>query len=507
MRRFRWLAVGSVLALLLASRAGNATQYDLVPRGDWTYDVLARWAAKGLVDAGHLRSAREFHGDEPLTREAMADLVAAIAAHPEALPRGDQALLLQLVHEFSWELRLSRRDPAALARAVETAAAADHSDAGATTVRGSGFGLVRLGVHSGGEGTVQGVYRAAGVVSLDPRLLAAMSLTNERRLYSTDPRAFPILEHYLVHYRTGSTEWDLGKTSRHWGPAWNGAMLLSDNAPAIFQLNGKVRFSLGFLGHDYTFEQFAGTVDDAGGRRYIVARRLSRPFGRRAGASISEAIKSSSTRDFPVALILPFYAYNHLVFNDEEKARTVNYLAGADVWYAPSNSVRLYTDFVLDDITAPLGLGTYSVPRKIGILFGLHLPRLNHDRTDVRLEWALTDGEKPGSSVHEGGTYIHRVPSLSWFHDELPIGHPMGTNRRGPFLRVRQRFGSRFTAIGEWEDEQQWRARPAVGDRRRAMLYGAYDLRPNRSVALRVQRTGGALGRDTLWELQGGYSF
>jgi hypothetical protein len=39
------------------------------------------------------------------------------------------------------------------------------------------------------------------------------------------------------------------------------------------------------------------------------------------------------------------------------------------------------------------------------------------------------------------------------------------------------------------------------------MLYGAYDLRPDRSVALRVERTGGALGRDTLVEMQGSYSF
>jgi hypothetical protein len=83
----------------------------------------------------------------------------------------------------------------------------------------------------------------------------------------------------------------------------------------------------------------------------------------------------------------------------------------------------------------------------------------------------------------------------------------MGQNRRGPFARIRHRFGRRFTAIGEWEDERQWRATPAVGDRRRLALYGAYDLRADRSVAVRVERTGGALGRDTLWELQGALSF
>jgi hypothetical protein len=141
------------------------------------------------------------------------------------------------------------------------------------------------------------------------------------------------------------------------------------------------------------------------------------------------------------------------------------------------------------------------------MLFGLHLPRLNAGKTDLRFEWALTDGEKSNSSVKEGGTYIHRNPTLDWFHDGLPLGHRMGQNRRGPFARIRHRFTPRVTAIGEWEDETQWRPTPDVGDRRRLVLYGAYDLRPNRTVALRMERTSGALGRDTLWEVQGAYSF
>lgn len=504
-RRLARILLGLLLGLLLAPAPGRGEPYDIVPRGDWSYDLLARWAARGLLPDG--RAAREFHGDEPLTRQAMAALVIQLAEQPQALPAGDGALLAHLVQAFRPEIQRARRDPDALLRALTPPVAAAGASSLARPVgRLTGFGLARLSDRSNDGAAFRGVYRGAGVLSLDRRVLAALSLTNERQLYSTDPNAFPVLEQYLVRWHSGFGDWEVGKGGRRWGPGWNGTMLVSDNAPSIFQLDWKIRFSLGFLGHDYTFEQFAGTVDDEGGRRYIVSRRLSRPFGRRAGASISEGIKSASTRDFPVALILPFYAYNHLVFTDAEKARTVNYLVDGDLWYAPSDSVQLYGDLVVDDITTPLGLG-YSVPRKIGYQLGLHLPRLNHGRTDVRLEWALTDGEKPGSSVHEGGTYIHRNPSLSWFHDGLPIGHPMGTNRRGPFARVRHRFGRRFTAIGEWEDERQWRPTPVVGDRRRAMLYGAYDLRPDLSLSLRVERTGGALGRDTLGEVWGAYSF
>jgi capsule assembly protein Wzi len=507
MHKAQGVATWILLLALWSTSHCHAAPYDLVPRGDWSYDVLARWAVRGVVRRGQDHEAipaREFHGDEPLTRKDMAVIVVGLAEHPDALPSEDRILLLQLVREFAPEIQLAKGDPAALIRSIEGEST---KVALRPAYRGTGFALGRLGVSSDDGGTVRGVYRAAGLAAPNEYLLGQVSLTNARQLYSTDATAFPDLEHYVVRLHTRSVDWDLGKSSERWGPGWGGAMLLSDDAPALFRLNGKARFSLGFLGHDYTFEQFVATLDDTGGRRYIVARRLSRPFGPTAGASISEAVKTSSTKLLPLAMILPLYLAADLTFNDVRNSNEVNYLAGLDVWYAPKDSIRIYCDLVIDDITAPFGLGSYSVPRKIGMLFGLHLPKLNQGRTDLRLEWALTDGEQPGSSVREGGTYIHRNPTLDWFHDDLPIGHRMGQNRRGPFARLRHRFGSRFTAIGEWEDELQWRPTPAVGDRRRLVLYGAYDLRADRSVAVRMERTGGALGQDTLWEVQGAYSF
>jgi hypothetical protein len=491
--------------VLLCTAICTGAPYDIVPRDDWSYDILARWAAQGVMEKVAARegagpafpvTAREFHGDEPLTRAEMADIVLAMAERPEALPAGDEALLTHLLWEFSWEIKRAGADPAALIRSLAAVKQ--------PVARGTGFGLGPLGI-TGGD-TLRGVYRAAGVASVTSRLLTAVSLTNERQLFSTEGKAFPILENYVARWHTGFAEWELGKTGRRWGPGFGGTTLLSDNAPALLQLDGRKHLSLGFLGRDYTFEQFISTLNEAGGRRYIVARRLSRSLGRRAGVSIDEAIKSSSTRDWPLALFLPLYVYNHTVFTDAEKATTVNYLGGGDLWYAPSDAVRLCGDLVIDDITTPFGLG-YHVPRKIGYVLDLNLPHLNAQRTEIWLEWALTDGEEPGSSVQEGVTYIHRNPTLSWYINDLPIGHPMGQNRRGPFARARHRFSRRFTAIGEWEDERQWRPTPVVGNRRRAMLDGAYDLRLDRSIAVRLERRGGALGRDTLWEVQGAYSF
>jgi hypothetical protein len=495
------------LALLLVGGPGGAAPYDLVPRGDWSYDALARWAARGLIKResdGSSRPAREFYGDEPLTREAMAAMVASLASHPEAVPAADLPVLEHLVRELAPELERARHDPGVLARAV---AAAGATDSPGLRLQGSGFLLGRLGHESEDSAFGRGVYRAAGQAALNPWLLGTVSITNQRQLPSTDDGAFPRLEHAVVRLRTHFADWEIGRTSRRWGPGWGGAMLLSDDAPALTQVAGRKRLSLGFLGHDYTFEQFLATLNDEGGRRYIIARRLSRPFGRRAGASISEAVKSTSTQGLGLALVLPLYLYADLTFDDVRNSDSVNYLAAADVWYAPSEKLRFYGEAVMDDVTAPFGLGNYSVPRKIGLLFGLHLPKLNAGRTDVRLEWVLTDGERPGSSVQEGGTYIHRNRTLSWFHNDLPIGHRMGQNRRGPFIRVRHRLTPRWTVIGDWEEEKQWRDTPAVGDRRRGVLYAAYDLQADRWLALRLERTGGALGRETRWEIQAAHSF
>src|SRR5205807_1960288 len=115
----------------------------------------------------------------------------------------------------------------------------------------TGFGLARLSDRSRDGAAFRGVYRGAGLASLNPRVLASLSLTNERQLYSTDAKAFPILEHYLVRWHSGFGDWELGKTGRRWGPGWNGTMLVSDNAPDILQLDWRIRFSLGFLGRDY----------------------------------------------------------------------------------------------------------------------------------------------------------------------------------------------------------------------------------------------------------------
>jgi hypothetical protein len=475
--------------LWLVAAAAWAAPYDLVPRGDWSYDLLSSIARRGLLPGV---SARSLHGDELRTRADQAELVAQAAARADQLPPGMRATLAQLVREYRPEL--GTRAEALL----EQIKAPD---------RGAFAGGYLLGRLVTGEGTaLSGIYRADGAAAINRYLLATVSGTNERRLWSERPNAFNDLERLTLRLETRLVTWELGKRDDYWGPGYGGAMLISDNAPGFLQIRGEALLKLGFLG-DWRLVQTAGTFKETGGRKYIVARRFSRMFGRRFGLSLSEAIKTNTTRDLYLALVLPLYGYGKVLDNDVRNSERLNYLADIDAWYSFGRVVAIYGDFLLDDVTAPFNLGPVDVARKIGYLLGVQVrPDRGSDRTEIRLEYAFTDGNTPGFTP-EGGTYWHRNPDLAWYNDGLPIGHRMGRNRHGPFARVRHRFTPRVTAIAEWEDETQFRATPVVGDRRRLTLYGAYDLRPDRSLALGVDRLRGVLGNDTLVQLQASVSF
>jgi hypothetical protein len=482
----RWFALFS---LWLVVSAAWAAPYDLVPRGDWSYDLLASIARRGLLPGV---SARSLHGDELRTRAEMAELVAQAAQRADSLPPGMRATLRHLVSEYRPEL--GSRTGELLAQLNAPA-------------RGGFVGGYLMGRVITGDGTaLSGIYRADGAASINRYLLATVQGTNERRLWSEKPDAFNDLERLTLRLETRHVTWELGKRDDYWGPGYGGAMLVSDNAPGMLALRGEALLKLGFLG-DWRVVQTAGTFNETGGRKYVVARRFSRMFSRRFGLSLSEAIKTNTTRDLYFALFLPLYGYGKILDSDVRNSERLNYLANIDAWYSLGHVVAIYGDFLLDDVTAPFKLGPVDVARKIGYLLGVQVhPQRGSDRTEIRLEYAFTDGNTPGFTP-EGGTYWHRNPDLAWYHDGLSMGHRIGRNRRGPFARVRHRFTPRVTAIVEWEDETQFRTTPAVGDRRRLTLYGAYDLRPDRSLALRVDRLRGALGNDTLLQLQAAVSF
>jgi hypothetical protein len=462
---------------------------DLVPRGDWSYDVLASVARKGLLPGVSVRSLR---GDELRTRGEVADLIVRAAQASDELPEGLRAMLGHLAREYRQELG---------ARAGDLEQRLASSGQGAVV---TGYFLGRLATD--GDASALGIYRVGGALSLNRYLVATASGTDDRRLWSERPDAFTDLERATLRLDTRYVRWELGKRDEYWGPGYGGAMLVSDNAPGYLALRGEALLKLGFLGN-WSLVQTVGTFTEAGGRKYVVARRLSRTIERRWGLSFAEAVKTNTSREGYFALFLPLYAYGKIVDESVRNSNSLNYLSNVSLTYNAGRRGTVYGDLFLDDITAPFGLGPVDVARKLGFLVGARIRLVpGSDRTELRIEYTLTDGDDPDFAP-EGGAYFHRNPDLAWFHDGLTMGHRMSRNRRGPFLRVRHRVNERITGIAEWEHETQFRRTPAVGDRRRITLYGAYDLRPDRSVALRVDRLRGALGDDTVVAVQGSIGF
>lgn len=479
-----------LLACWLLAAPTWGAPLDLVPRGDFSYDVLASLARRGLLPGV---SARSLHGDELKTRAEVAALVARAVEHArEELSSGTQAVLAQLVREYQPELG---------GRAEELLRQLDAPSEGGF---GGGYVLGRL--FTGDRTGTNWVYRVDGAYSANPYVLVNTSVTNERRLWSDRPTAFTQLGRLTVRLRTKLVRWELGKRDEYWGPGYSGAMLLSDNAPPSLALRGEATLKLGFLG-TWEFVQMSGTFEETSGRKYVIARRFSRQFGKRWRLSLAEAAKTTTARQIYAGLVLPLYLYGKILDEDDPTSQTLNYLANLQLSVSTGRHLVLYGDLVLDDVTAPFELGPVDVGRKLGFLVGATIrPLKESDRTEIRLEYVLTDGDDPGFAV-EGGTYWHRNPDLAWFHDGLVMGHRMSRNRRGPFVRVRHRLTDQWTAIAEWEHHTQFRATPVVGDRRRLSLYAAYDLKPDRSLAIRLDRFRGAPGNRTLVELQGAYSF
>jgi hypothetical protein len=454
-------------------------------------------------------SARSLHGDELRTRVELAHLVARLAEtagqQRSVSSEEDRALVRRLLAEFKPEYRYLRVDVAALQARV---AAGDERQARQSRWLGSGLLMVRALERRDGDGSADVIGRGTVLGLLGQHAFVAGTLTNEERIWSERPQAYTQPDKLFIDVETKFANWQLGRDSRYWGPGYGGAMLVSDNAPSFLSLQGDKQFRLPLLGRIH-LTQFVGTFVEPGGRKYVVARRIDRMVGRRFGVSLAEAFKADTARLLPVALVLPLYAYGNLILDESvHNSERLNYLGDLQLNYAAGERLNTYLDFVLDDVTGFIGKSD-TVPRKIGFLLGVHLPRtLGSDRTDVRLEYALTDGDDPDlPDKHEGGTYLHRNPSLAWFRDGLVMGHRMANNRRGPFLRVRQQVSPKLVGILEWENELQYRATPAVGDRKRLTLYGAYDFAPDKSLALRLDRLRGALGDDTLWQVQAAYSF
>jgi hypothetical protein len=437
---------------------------EIVSRADWVYPALSTLAERKLLST----QTRQFHGDQELTRGEVRGLIEKALEHntsgsgPQSPPDaqksspenrkselGTNRLLFHLAQDYDLESDI--QEPK------------------------RGFALShysRYRVASGEEPTLVTSGTVQGFAHLGRDDYAVLSLSRARREWYGD-NGYRWLNEAYVKTKWLGVDWNIGQKTMRWGPGYSGSLILDDVAAPLPMIRGQRGWSLGRLGY-WKMDQFGSRFKEDGKSKYFMGRRVSHSLGQKWSLGISETAKSDTAPN-PSALLLPFLVYQRLF---EKNTNVINVQAGTDLHYQNGNT-SAYTEFFIDDITAPKGLRSQGkVPRKIGYLVGWRRARLfGEEGTDLRVEYARTDRN----------TYLHRNPSISYFERGLPLGHPMGPNAQSILVRADRRISPKLEMTGAVQFLSRSNSAPPDSASGTAFtLAAAYDLRNDRSLTLKV---------------------
>ena len=354
-----------------------------------------------------------------------------------------------------------------------------------------------LGMHLRSHGELLGRGRLLGTLGRDGAYTASISnIYRQARDHSSvstrsdgrsggdNPDALNgVDEAYVTAVSSRGLRVTVGELRQRWGSGYRGDLLLSDTAPARPTLQVEMPFSLGRTLGDYRFTQLLSIYRNSGHTIYGGDRRLEHPIGDRTTLSVEEAYTSTEFGKAPLQ-VLPYYAYQKAYLGNNREPLVFNYNLNFGLTVTPrgpGTTRRFYTQFYIDDLQAPKGLGVGNkTPRKIGYLLG-YADVFARSGTDVALEFTHTDREvytrlPPGS------------PALASFRADLPLGSPVGPNGNEVFLRLGQRLTPRLDFSFEARDRRRAAADfPAV--RASALdLALAYRLGASQSLGLTFSR-------------------
>ena len=474
---------------------------DRVPLGDWTYDAMISLAADGLVPG---LAARVFQGDRLFNRIEMAQVIVSIvdSTKEKELGFGQAALINHLVSEYKPELMFV--DEGIVQRWTE------RSTNISLPIGNEAFilGYVRgLATHdTGDDDTADIPYRASGFLNISDRTFAIATLADKEEKFFQQLRDGPALDKAFLRGTDGNFVWSIGSEYLNWGPAYSGSLILSGNSPAIMQVRMAKEIDFGKLLGRVKITQFAGTFDDDNHRLYLLGRRYEKRLSDRWHAGISETAKTGETPN-PLVLVLPFYLYQHMFTNIDAE---FNVLCAADLTYLSKGGSQAYVELVIDDMTSPrfFDSNRFERPRKTGYTVGYYAPKLFGGKlpSNFRAEYTSID-RLTYSATRED------FAELAYIHDGDIIGHPIGPNANAVYLRGEQYLSSRFSIIGEYLNQRQTDSgSPAPGSRRVTSLMAAYDISPDKSIALRVApykttMPGGLSEDGTKYELRASFAF
>lgn len=434
------------LALLCSGRTFAAST-DIVPRGSALLDAFA---ALARVDAfGAADTPEDFLGEPLYTR-------GQLARRLEHLVQDDPQKLAKV--------QASSSEAAALHAALSalqpelTADGVDYSEAD-TPVRGtsvSGYVSPEARLRTGGDGSpgtgALGIYRVTALGTLRSNLRYVLSASNwpqdERRVFSNDIGAhdFSALnEAYLELSGGRGLTVSLGRMNNRWGAGYRGDVLVSDNPPAMNQIQIALPFSLGpRFGRNYRYTQFASTFQENGTRKYFEGRRIEYTFSSHLTADFQEAFKSSNSKSLELTPFPVFYvAQGSKIIGLRSIDSKFNAFMNFGLSYSVNPDTRFYGQFGIDDIQSP-GHQSYRTPRKIAYLVGTSLQP--GPGTNLIAEYSFADPT----------TYTSRIPETQWQNGSFnEIGLPTGPNGREIFLRLSQRLAPGLTVALQGREKKR----------------------------------------------------
>ena len=234
-----------------------------------------------------------------------------------------------------------------------------------------------------------------------------------------------------------------GHTWLRWGPGQSGTLALSDAAPALDLLRAEV----GMLGK-LRYAEFVSLLDP-GPQTYLAGHRLEWQAGPRLSVGACEMARFDGTSQVPLYLI-PLVPYSFWEKRPKtggvspadtsgEQLRKNNVMWSADASWLARPGIRLFGEFLLDDIS----FSTDYKPDLIGYQAGVDWRRAVGSNRAVGL---LVEY----SRVHN---YVYSVYHHHDFEfDGFPIGYVLGPDVQALSGEVSLEWGAswEFRVRGEW---------------------------------------------------------
>jgi hypothetical protein len=232
----------------------------------------------------------------------------------------------------------------------------------------------------------------------------------------------------------------IGKDSNYWGPGFNGALAVSDNATSYDQLKliskiWRLRFTYfwGFLRTFPVIRDPAGSTVE----KSIVAHKLEIDVAEWLDVGLYETVVFGSRR-FELAYLNPinFYRSAEHFLSDNDNATM-----GMDFELFLIPGVKLYGELFIDDLfTSKLGTGWWG--NKVAYLAGGFWPNtFGISNLDARAEYAKI---RPY-------VYSHINAINTYSHFSTALGHWIGPNSDDLYLRLQYRLSRRASLAVDFE--------------------------------------------------------